>query len=274
MKLSNTLSKPLVDVAWVAAHLDDPDVRVIELDVAPTAYAAGHIPGAVFWNAYTDLRDPGYRPMGRLHLQQLLRKSGIADGTTVVFYGYAAHLGFWLLTSHEMDSILLMDGPREQWTRAGHRWSTATLTPVPSDYALASQSMYFSSKDDLLAKAGSLTHVILDTRTKEEYDGKRFWPSGAAETAGRAGHIPGASHFPVELLRTEDGGFRKPSDMLTALSEHGVAEDASIVTYCTIGNRASQAWFALTYLLGREDVRVYYGSWAEWGKLADVQVAN
>lgn len=272
MEPVTTSSDARVDPGWIAAHLDDPDVRLVEIDVGPTAYNAGHIPGAVFWNAYTDLRHSDYRPVSATELQDLMRRSGIASDTTVVCYGYAAHLGFWLLKSYGMDCVRLMDGPREQWTSAGHHWSTAVPAPTKSDYVLAAQDAHFSSKDDVLQMIESGDGVILDTRSRAEYDGERFWPSGATEAGGRSGHIPGAIHFPVELLRSEEGGFRGPGEMVQALGDRGIARDAGLVTYCTIGNRASQAWFALSQLLGHEDVRVYYGSWAEWGKLADTPI--
>jgi thiosulfate/3-mercaptopyruvate sulfurtransferase len=114
--------------------------------------------------------------------------------------------------------------------------------------------------------------VILDTRSKAEYDGARFWPSGATEGAGRAGHIPGAVHIPVELLRTDGGTFKSAGEMLQVMRDRGITPETEVVTYCTIGNRACQAWFALKYLLGYNDVRVYYGSWAEWGKVADTPI--
>ena len=121
---------------------------------------------------------------------------------------------------------------------------------------------------------GQPSRVIVDTRSKAEYDGERFWPSGATAGAGRAGRIPGAVHLPVELLRTDDGTFRSAGEMLRVMRDRGITAETEVVTYCTIGNRASQAWFALKYLLEYHDVRVYYGSWAEWGKVADTPIEN
>jgi thiosulfate/3-mercaptopyruvate sulfurtransferase len=274
MESAETLPDPRTDVAWIAAHLDDPSVRLVEIDVSAAAYDAGHIPGAVLWNAYTDLRHADYRPISAAELQDLLRRSGVTPDMTVVFYGYGAHLGFWLLTSHGHDRVRLMDGSREQWTAASKRWSTGVPAPARSRYVLAAQDAFFSSREGVQEMIGQPSHVILDTRSKAEFDGERFWPSGATAGAGRAGHIPGAVHIPVELLRTDDGAFRSAGEMLQVVRDRGIAPDTDVVTYCTIGNRASQAWFALRYLLGYRDVRVYYGSWAEWGKVADTPIES
>lgn len=261
-----------VDAAWITSHASDPAVRLVEIDVSAAAYKAGHIPGAVLWNAYTDLRHSDYRPISAAELQDVLRKSGVRPDMTVVFYGYGAHLGFWLLTSHGHDRVRLMDGPREQWKASGRDWSTEVPTPARSTYVLAPQRRSFSALEDVRRIIGQPGRVIVDTRSKAEYDGERFWPSGATEGAGRAGRIPGAVHLPVELLRTDGGTFKSTGEMRQVMRERGISPETEVVTYCTIGNRASQAWFALKNLLGYEDVRVYYGSWVEWGKAADTPI--
>jgi thiosulfate/3-mercaptopyruvate sulfurtransferase len=272
MEPALTLSDAIVDADWVASHIDDPAVQFVEIDVSAAAYNAGHLAGAVLWNAYTDLRHADYRPVSADELQDVLCKSGVTADTTVVFYGYGAYLGFWLLTSLGHRSVRVMDGPRAQWKNAGLNWSTDIPAPPRSHYVLPAQDAFFASKEDVAAMIGEPKRVILDTRSKAEYDGERFWPSGATAGAGRAGHIPGAIHMPVELLRRGDETFRDVGEMRQALRDRGIAPDAPIVTYCTIGNRASQAWFALTQLLGYRDARVYYGSWAEWGKFADTPI--
>jgi thiosulfate/3-mercaptopyruvate sulfurtransferase len=264
---------PLVDVAWIADHLDDPDVRLVELDVSRAAYDQGHIPGAVLWNAYADLRDPDYTPISQSDLEGLLAASGVSPETTVVFYGYGAHLGFWLLRAHGHDRVRLLDGSREQWPAAGHAWSVGAAEPAPASHPLAGPDVAIhSSRKVVEGMIGRADEVILDVRAQAEYDGDYFWPSGAIESAGRAGRVPGAVHVPIDKLRDEHGQFNEAGAMREALAAQGVTPDRRIVVYCTIGNRASQAWFALTQLLDYPDVGVYYGSWAEWGTRSDTPV--
>jgi len=114
--------------------------------------------------------------------------------------------------------------------------------------------------------------VILDVRSDAEFAGERFWPSGATEGAGRPGHIPGAVHLRADLLRTGDGVYKSVAELRQLLQDRGVVPERGVVTYCTIGNRASEAALVLKYLLGYPDVRVYYGSWAEWGTRTETAI--
>lgn len=262
----------IVDAAWLAEHLDD--VRPVEVDVSPTAYRAGHVRGAVLWNVYADLRRPDYLPIDTAELERLLSRSGIERETTVVFYGYGAHLGYWLLRAHGHEKARLLDGPREQWLDVASGWSLDEPAPEPTSYRLGPpDGRPYASQEDVRAAIGRPDAVLLDVRSRAEYDGERFWPSGAAEDAGRPGRLPGSVHLPIDELRTEGGAFRPAAELREALRERGLTDGRRrIVTYCTVGNRAAQAWFALTQLLGRSDVGVYHGSWAEWGHLPDTPI--
>jgi thiosulfate/3-mercaptopyruvate sulfurtransferase len=191
----------------------------------------------------------------------------------VVTYGYSAPLGFWLLRAHGHEDVRMLMGPREQWVQLGHEWSTdapavaesAHPPVVANDGLLASREAVQSAIDDP-------AQLVLDVRAEGEYTGELFWPSGATEDVGRTGHVPGAVNVPISLLRAEDGTLR-PADQLSGVFEQaGLAENKGVITYCTIGNRASEAWFALKYLLGYRDVRVYYGSWVEWGNATDTPI--
>jgi thiosulfate/3-mercaptopyruvate sulfurtransferase len=263
----------IVDAAWVAAHLADPNVEVVELDVSRAAYDAGHIPGAVLWNAYSDLRDSGYTPIGRAELERLLTRSGISPDTTLVFYGYGAVLGLWLMKAHGHADVRMLAGPRDQWTKAGGEWGTDVPEPMESSYPLSeAKADTLASRSAAEAAIGDPRQVLLDVRAESEYDGERFWPSGATEDVGRSGHIPGAVSLPIGLMCNDDETLKPAEELHLLLEGAGITSDTQVITYCTIGNRASRAWFALKYLLDYADVSVYYGSWAEWGKAADTPI--
>jgi thiosulfate/3-mercaptopyruvate sulfurtransferase len=262
-----------VDVDWIAARVGDPGVRLVEVDVSRAAFDEGHIPGADVWNAYTDLRDENYRPVGLAELDGLFSRSGISPETCVVVYGYSAPLGFWLLKTHGHEDVRILVGPREQWAQAGHVWSTGT--PKPSEGVhppVVANTDWLASRQAVEDAIHDPAQIILDVRADAEYRGEIFWPSGATEDAGRAGHVPGAVSVPIDRLRTKGGKLKSAEELRRILQQAGVAKDKTVITYCTIGNRASEAWFALKYLLDYPDVRVYYGSWVEWGKATDTPI--
>lgn len=266
-------SSPIVDVDWIAAHVDDPGVQLVEVDVSRATYDEGHIPGAVLWNAYADLRGANYRPVALAELERLFSRSGISPQTCVVVYGYSAPLGFWLLKAHGHGDVRILMGARDQWAQAGHEWSTDA--PEPAERAhppMEADAALLASRQAVQAAIDDPAQIVLDVRAETEYSGERFWPSGATEDAGRAGHVPGAVSVPIDLLRAEGGMLKSPGELRRTLEQAGVAKDKTVITYCTIGNRASEAWFALKYLLDYPDVRVYYGSWVEWGKTTDTPI--
>ena len=258
----------LVDPRWLAAHLDDPRVRVVEVDVSPAAYDEWHIDGAVLWNVYADLKDAGYRTAGTVALERLAARSGIGPDSTVVFYGYAPALGFWLMKLYGHRDVRILDCSRDRWRAGGHPWSTATSEPAAGRLRLDGQDPRLRADHaavlDAIGNAGS---TIVDVRTAAEYRGERFWPSGAMEPGGRAGHVPSAVHQPIDGLYNEDGSFRSAGQLRGVFSAVDLDSGGELITYCTIGGRAATAWFVLTCLLGRDHVRVYDGSWAEWGRI-------
>ncbi len=262
-----------VDPDWIAAHLGDPSVRLVEVDVSPAAYETGHVPGAVLWNAYADLRDSDYLPVGREELERLLSLAGIEADTTVVFYGYGAALGFWLMRAHLHADVRLLEGDREQWAASGREWSKEVPAPAPSTYRLATGDAGIeATRETVEAAIEDPATILLDVRSVDEFEGERFWPSGASADAGRAGHLPGAINLPIERLRAADGALRSPGELRSACAEAGLSPEMKVIVYCTIANRASQAWFGLTELLDYPDVSVYYGSWVEWGKRGDTTI--
>jgi thiosulfate/3-mercaptopyruvate sulfurtransferase len=270
---STARSDVFADPAWLAEHLDDPHVRVVEVDVSRAKYDQGHIPGAILWNAYADLHYADYSPVERSEFAELLSRSGLAPSDTVVFYGYGPYLGFWLMKAYGHERALVLDGTRESWQQAGLPWTTARPDPVPSTYTLPTgEARQLMELHALQGALGSGNPLILDVRSQAEFVGERFWPSGATEGAGRPGHIPGAVHLPIDLLHTADGAFKSAEELRQLFLDRGVVPERSVVTYCTIGARASEAALVLRYLLGYPDVRVYDGSWAQWGTRTETPI--
>ena len=261
----------LVHAGWLEAHLHDPSVRVIEVDVSRAAYDRWHIDGAVLWNVYADLKDPGYQLVSTQAVRRLFQRSGITPDTTVVFYGYAPALGLWLMKLYGHPEVRILDCSRDTWQREGHRCSSPAAEPPATSYPLGEQDGRLrADHTTVLGAIGDPGSTILDIRTEQEFRGERFWPSGGMEPAGRAGHIPSAVRQPIDDLYDDRGAFRPAADLRELFS--AIGPGGQVITYCTIGGRASTAWFVLTYLLGRDHVRVYDGSWAEWGRMTDTPV--
>lgn len=257
----------LVGPQWLEEHLRDPLLRVVEVDVSSAAYNEGHIQGAALWNIYRDLKDADYRLVGKAALEELLGKSGISPDSTVVFYGYAPAMGFWLMKLYGHTKACILDTSRSTWEQGGRPWTAETPVPAATNYPLPDPDRRVRAEQQAVEEAiGRPAVTVLDVRTDAEFRGERFWPSGVPEPGGRAGRIPSAVHLGIDGLRTPDGAFRSAEDVRRLLAP--VADSGGeVITYCTVGARACTAWFALTYLAGREHVRVYDGSWAEWGRM-------
>jgi thiosulfate/3-mercaptopyruvate sulfurtransferase len=266
-------SPALVSPEWLAAHLGDPTVRVVEVDVSSAAYDDWHIDGAVLWDIYRDLKDSDYRPVDTTRIVELLGRSGITPDATVVLYGYAPAFGLWLLESLGHPDARILDCDRNDWKSAGRPWTKTPNKPTVSHYLLGDPLPRVRSiQSDVEAAIGQAGTVVLDVRSTAEYDGERFWPSGGMEPGGRGGHIPSALHQPIDGLYNPDGSFRRAHDLRAVFSSVDLWGRDELITYCTIGGRAATAWFVLTHLLGRRNVSVYDGSWAEWGRLPDTPI--
>ena len=264
----------LVSTEWVAEHLGDPRVRIVETDEDLLLYDTGHIPSAVKIDWVDDLNDPIVRDyLDHTRLQQLLRSKGINRDTTIVFYGdrnnWWACYAFWVLKLFGIERLRIMDGGRQLWEKEGRPlvteksgYPSGNMTVEPRN-----DRVIRAFRDDVLAhsrKRGSL----VDVRSPEEYRGERLhMPEYPNEGATRGGHIPTARSIPWgRAVNPETHTFRPASELRTIYQEeNGLSPDADTIVYCRIGERSAHTWFVLTYLLGYRAVRNYDGSWTEWG---------
>lgn len=257
----------LVDHEWLQAHLSDPGVRVVEVDVSAAAYGDWHIDGAVLWNIYADLKDADYRLVDTGALERLVARSGIGPDSTVVFYGYAPALGLWLMKLYGHRDVRILDCSRDSWRAEGYSWSAAASEPPTGSFRLDGEDSRLRADRTAVREAiGQPGTTLVDVRSAAEYQGERFWPSGGMEPGGRAGHVPSAVHQPIDGIYREDGSFRSAAELRPLFAPAVLNDRQELITYCTIGARAATTWFVLTHLIGRDRVRVYDGSWAEWGR--------
>ena len=263
----------VVSTEWVAAHQDDPHVRLVEVDVDTTAYEQGHIPGAVALNWKTELQDQVTRDIvSKARLEELLSNLGITPDTTIVLYGdnnnWFGAYAFWLLKVYGHRDVRVMNGGRKKWLDEGRAVTTETPSYPKTQYVAHEPDLSIRIyRDDVRALLGQDGYALVDVRSPAEFTGEILAPPGLPETAQRGGHIPGAKNIPWSQAVQEDGTF-KPVDQLRALYEgKGITGDKNVVAYCRIGERSSHTWFVLKYLLGYENVRNYDGSWTEWGSV-------
>lgn len=272
----------LVSTAWVAEHLDDPKVRIVESDEDVLLYDVGHIRGTVKVDWESDLNHPVTRDyISGDDFAKLMERLGIAPDTKVVFYGdksnWWASYALWVFQLFGHKNACLMDGGRAKWQAEGREFTTQPPRHPKTSYATP-------TRDDSKIRAYQpqvLAHVkakgkLIDVRSPQEFSGELLhMPDYPQEGALRGGHIPGAASVPWKRAVNDDGTFR-PADELRAIyeKEAGLAKDDEVIAYCRIGERSSISWFALTYLLGFKNVRNYDGSWTEWGNMVRVPIEN
>ncbi|KXK54811.1 MAG: putative thiosulfate sulfurtransferase [Chloroflexi bacterium OLB13] len=271
----------LVSTEWLAEHLTDPSIRIVESNEDPLLYPSGHAPGAVQIDWTHDLNDPIVRDyLDKAGFEALMSRSGISNDTTVVFYGdknnWWACYSFWVFQLFGHSNAKVVDGGRAKW-ELEKRPLTREMPAYPATSYTAPErddSVVRAFRDEVLAhvRAGK---PLVDVRSPGEYSGELLhMPNYPQEGALRGGHIPGAASVPwARAANPEDGTF-KTADELRAIyeGEKHLKADDDIVTYCRIGERSSHTWFVLKYLLGYKHVRNYDGSWTEWGNSVGVPI--
>ncbi len=269
----------LVETDWVAEHLDDDSIRIVEVDENPALYAEAHIPGAIGFDWKEDLQDPVERDfLDHESFGELMGSRGISNDHTVVLYGdrnnwFAAYT-YWYFLYYGHDKVKLINGPREKWIEEGRETSTevpsheaATFTAGPGDDTIR------AVRADVMSALDTDTNLV-DVRSPQEFSGELIAMAGyEQEGAQRSGHIPGAASVPWAQAVNEDGTFKSADELRELYTSKGViAGEDPIIAYCRIGERSAHTWFVLHELLGEGDVKNYDGSWTEWGNMVAVPI--
>jgi thiosulfate/3-mercaptopyruvate sulfurtransferase len=268
----------LVETSWVQDHLDDPAIRIVEVDENPALYADAHIPGAIGFDWRRDLQDQVRRDfLGPEAFGELFGSRGISNEHTVVLYGdrnnwFAAYT-YWYLKYYGHDRVLLVNGPREKWIAEGRPTTADVPSHPPTTFTARPGDEAIRAKRDEVAAALAEDRRLVDVRSPQEYSGELIAMAGyEQEGAQRGGHIPGAASIPWAQAVREDGTFKSAAELKDIYGGKGVLDGPSIIAYCRIGERSAHTWFVLHELLGRDDVKNYDGSWTEWGNLVDVPI--
>jgi thiosulfate/3-mercaptopyruvate sulfurtransferase len=272
----------LVSADWVEEHRNDPKVRIVESDEDVLLYDMGHVPGAVKIDWQGDLQDQLVRDyIDAPKFAEICARSGIANDTTVVFYGdksnWWACYAFWAFKLFGHKDCRIMNGGRKLWADQ-KRPVTKEVPHYPAtSYKVqgANESEIRAFRDEVLAHSNA-GKPLLDVRSPKEFTGEKLhMEEYPQEGALRGGHIPGAVNVPWSRAVNDDGTF-KSTEELKAIYEKEVklAPGQDVVAYCRIGERSSLTWFVLTYLLGYPRVRNYDGSWCEWGNLVRAPIAK
>ena len=268
----------LVTTGWLAEHLGDANVRIVEVDEDTHAYSRGHIPGAVAWNWFDDLQAKPRRDyIDQDGMNRLLQQAGVTSDTTVILYGgnnnWFAAYAYWLLRYLGFDRVKLLNGGRKRWELESRELNAQQPKITPTDYTIASpvRGELRALRDQVIGKADRVTFV--DVRSPEEFRGEMMAPAHLPqESAMVAGHIPGAKNIPWSRAANEDGTFKSAAELEDLYGQAGVTKDSPVIAYCRIGERSAHTWLVLHELLGYQQVANYDGSWTEYGSLVGVPV--
>jgi thiosulfate/3-mercaptopyruvate sulfurtransferase len=279
--MSNGYAHPeaVVETGWVAEHLNDPGIRIVESDEDYLLYETGHIPGAVKVDWFTTLQHPVRREfIAKEEFEELCSNLGISNDTTVVFYGdksnWFATYALWLFRYYGHEKSKIMNGGRNKWILENR--------PLTKEIPTVQRTTYRAKEADRSVRAfreDVFRHLenrqpLVDVRSPKEYTGELLhMPNYPQEGATRGGHIPGAASIPWSQATNEsDSTFKTAEELRQLYQGRGITPDKDIIAYCRIGERSSHTWFVLTHLLGYPSVRNYDGSWTEWGNLVGAPI--
>jgi thiosulfate/3-mercaptopyruvate sulfurtransferase len=268
----------LVDADWVEAHLDDPQVVLVEVDEDTTAYDKNHIRGAVKLDWKKDLQDPVRRDfVNGPQFEALLSARGIGNDDTVVLYGgnnnWFAAYAYWYFELYGHEKVKLLDGGRKKWELDSRELVADTPTRQATTYVAKVPDLSIRAfRDEVVAAIGSKN--LVDVRSPDEYAGRLLAPAHLPqEQSQRPGHIPTALSVPWSKAANDDGTFKSDDDLRQLYGEAGLDPAKETIAYCRIGERSAHTWFVLRELLGQRSVKNYDGSWTEYGSLVGVPIA-
>ena len=270
----------LVSTEWVAAHLNDKNIRLLESNEDVLLYDTGHIPGAQKIDWQEDLNDAVVRDyLGQQQFQALMEQLGISNDTTIVFYGdksnWWATYAFWVFQLFGHTNAKVMDGGRLKWVDEGRELTTDKPSyPAASYRAPARNDAAIRAMREQVLAHQQAGLPLVDVRSPAEYKGELLHMADYPQEGSlRGGHIAGARSVPWARAANDDGTFKSADDLRAIYEEEqGLSSGDNIVAYCRIGERSSHTWFVLSYLLGYGNVRNYDGSWTEWGNAVGLPI--
>jgi thiosulfate/3-mercaptopyruvate sulfurtransferase len=282
----------LVTTEWLAHHLNDPNVRIVDMRGyvratqlapgheetvyvgAPEDYAAGHIPGAIYLDWTRDIIDPADPVPVQIAppeiFQATMERAGISDDTLVIAYDAHPAMQFatrlwWALRYYGHTRAAVLDGGFAKWQREARPITTDAPAYPPGNFTPRPQPELRVTAEELLARLGQPDLILLDARDEAQFSGAK------RRGDGRAGHIPGARNLPREaLIDPATGTFWDDPQLRQSLQSSGVPAQGEIIAYCNGGVAATSVLFALA-LLNRSGAN-YDGSWNEWGSHSDLPV--
>ena len=272
----------LVDTQWIEDHLNDPNVKIAEVDYDSQAnYDIGHIPNSVLIDWKRDINHDLTRDILPLDkYQELLQRIGIDNNAiTLVLYGdfnnWFAAFAFWVFKYYGYENVRLLNGGRKKWleedraiTKDIPKYTKGAYKIDESTEPNGNIRVFLNDIKNALVTRRKFQIRLVDVRSPDEYTGKiTAPPEYPTEHAQRSGHIPGAKNIQWAQTLNEDGTFKSVGELTKLYEAHGILPENEVITYCRIGERSSHSWFVLKYLLGYPDVKNYDGSWTEWGNL-------